>query len=160
RVCGAETAATAVFAGAPTLRGYSVASSEVHAGGPVDLTLYWQVDAPLDRPLASFVHVRPSTSEQQANPASPNGMWAQEEHRSWDGLLGSELVPGKLYSDSYRLDLPREMPPGMYFLEFGWFDPVSGEQVDTPEGSAQPPLRILWRSVLLPDLNVRAADHE
>jgi hypothetical protein len=160
RVCGADTTATASFAGAPALRGYSVASTDVSAGGPVELTLYWQVDAPLDHPLASFVHVRPSAPEQPTNPASPNGMWAQEEHRSWDGLLGSELVPGKLYADSYRFDLPKEMPAGKYFLEFGWFDSVSGEQADTPEGSAQPPLRILWRSVLLPDLNVGASGHE
>jgi hypothetical protein len=160
RVCGADTTATASFAGAPALRGYSIASYNAKAGDPVELTLYWQVDAPLDHSLASFVHVRPSTPEQATNPASPNGMWAQEEHRSWDGLLGSELVPGKLYADSYRFDLPKEMPAGKYFLEFGWFDPVSGEQADTPEGSAQPPLRILWRSVLLPDLNVAAADHE
>ena len=99
-----------------------------------------------------------SAEGQAPNPNVDNGMWAQEEHRSWDGLLMRELVPGKLYEDRYRLTLPGDTPPGEYFLEVGWFDTMTGEQADVTPEAIQPPLRILWRSVLLPNLTVTAAD--
>ena len=141
--------------GAPALRGYSVGSYDVSAGDEVYLKLFWQADAPVDRSLASFVHVRPSSENEPPNPHAENGMWAQAERRSWDGLLSQEFVPGKIYQDDYRVSLPADMPTGEYFLEVGWFDTMTGEQADVPPESIQPPLRILWRSVLLPNLHVR-----
>lgn len=154
RVCGADTAVTGPIVGAPTLRGYVASSGPVRAGDVVPVTLYWQAESDGQHPLASFVHVRPSAEGQAANPTSPNGMWAQEEHRQWDGLLSSELVPGKLYEDRYELLLPGDMPPGEYFLEVGWFNPATGEQADVLPESIHAPLRVLWRSILLPNLTV------
>ena len=66
-----------------------------------------------------------------------------------------DLPPGKLYLDSFRVTLPEEMPPGEYYLEVGWFDPRTGEQLDPIAEAIQPPLSILWRSVLLPNIEVR-----
>ena len=57
--------------------------------------------------------------------------------------------------DQYRIQVPENVPPGRYYLEVGWFDPASGEQLDVDPQSLQQPLRILWRSVLLPDVEVR-----
>jgi hypothetical protein len=47
------------------------------------------------------------------------------------------------------------MPPGEYFLEVGWFDPATGEQLDPAPETVTPPLKILWRSVLLPPVRIR-----
>jgi hypothetical protein len=47
------------------------------------------------------------------------------------------------------------MPPGEYYVEIGWFDPVTGEQLDPQAGAVQPPLDVLWRSVLLPNIRVQ-----
>ncbi len=69
-------------------------------------------------------------------------------------MRSTELIPGKLYQDDYVLRLPADMPPGTYYLEVGWFDPATGEQADVAPDSVRPPLRILWRSVLLPDVQV------
>jgi hypothetical protein len=154
-VCGAGATANAVFVDAPALRGYSVDSYDVRAGGEVNLTLFWQANAPVERSLSSFVHVRPSSEKEPPNPRAENGMWAQAERRSWEGLTSREFVPGKIYEDRYRVSLPADMPTGEYFLEVGWFDTETGEQADAPPESVQPPLRILWRSVLLPNLHVR-----
>ena len=125
------------------------------------MTLYWLPEQKVDPRLASFVHVRTSAKEQQPNLAVENGMWAQEEHRrGWP--LGSELIPGKFFEDTYTLALPKDIPPGQYFLEVGWFDTMTGEQADVLPESLQPPLRVLWRSILLPDLTIRGgtSDHD
>jgi hypothetical protein len=155
RVCGADVAVNVAFPGAPALRGYSVDSPEIAPGSELNVRLFWEPKTAIDRQLASFVHVRPSKEGQPGNPRSENGMWAQAERRTWDGLYTTELLPGKLYEDAFRLDLPADIPEGDYFLEIGWFDVATGEQVDIPPEAVQTPLRVLWRSVLLPDLQVR-----
>ena len=157
RVCGASAAVNVPFQGAPTLRGYDVESYDVAPGGEVHVKLFWQAEAGASRPLASFIHVRSSTPEQGVNPQVENGMWAQDERLAWGSVLSNEFVPGKLYRDEYRLTLPSAMPAGEYFLETGWFDPETGEQADVPPESVRAPLRILWRSVLLPNLRVGSA---
>lgn len=155
QICGAQVVTNASFVDAPRLRGYSVASYTLRPGEDLRLTLYWQGAEPAPRKLSTFVHVRPMTAEQPGNPRSPNGMWVQAERIAPGGLVTTDFLPGKLYEDPYHLKLPEDIPAGQYYLEVGWFDPSSnGEQVDVQPESLQPPLRILWRSVLLPDLTI------
>lgn len=58
------------------------------------------------------------------------------------------------YADVFSLRLPEEMPVGEYFLETGWFDQATGEQLEPDPTAVEPPLRILWRSILLPSIRV------
>ena len=156
-VCGAQMTTNVPFAGAPRLRGYSVESYDLRPGDQVKMALYWEgVDGLTDR-VWSFAHVRPSAEGQPGNPRAENGMWAQDEHVAPGGLLTDVYVPGKLYRDVYRLRLPEDMPAGEYYLEVGWFNPETGEQADVPPEAVREPLRILWRSVLLPNLRVGPA---
>ncbi len=154
RVCGAQVTTDVPFVDGPRLRGYSVESYDLKPGDQVRLELYWQAVDGMTETLWSFAHVRPSAEGQPGNPRAANGMWAQDEHVSPGGLLTRDHLPGKLYRDVYRLRLPEDMPAGEYFLEVGWFNPETGEQADVPPESVQAPLRILWRSVLLPNLRV------
>ena len=165
RVCGAQATVDVAFAGAPRLRGYAVSSSNVARGVEVRVDLYWQGEAAADRPspiahrassstLSSFVHIRRSRPEQAPSPITGGDIWAQVEHVAPGGLLTAELLPGKLYKDEFRVRIPADMPPGEYFLEVGWFDPATGEQLDPQEDAIKSPLRILWRSILLPSLRV------
>jgi hypothetical protein len=87
-------------------------------------------------------------------PDTGNEIWAQDEHVTPGGLLASEFVPGKLYLDEFRVRLPDEMPPGEYYLEIGWFDPATGEQIEPVAEAVKPPYGILWRSILLPNIVV------
>jgi hypothetical protein len=166
RVCGAQATVDVAFAGAPRLRGYTVSSPDVRRGAEVRVDLYWQGEADADRPsyighrtslntLSSFVHIRRSRPEQTPSPVTGGDIWAQVEHVAPGGLLAAEFLPGKLYKDEFRVRIPADMPPGEYFLEVGWFDPVTGEQLDPAPGTVQPPLKILWRSILLPALRVK-----
>ena len=43
---------------------------------------------------------------------------------------------------------------GLGSLEVGWFNPATGEQLKHLPESVQTPLRILWRSILLPSVTV------
>ncbi len=157
RVCGAQMTTDVPFVGAPRLRGFAVESYHLNPGEQVRLEVYWEgIEGMTDR-LWSFVHVRPSAEGQPGNPRAENGMWAQDEHVAPGGLLTDVYVPGKLYRDVYRLHLPEDMPPGEYFLEIGWFNPETGEQADVPPEAVREPLRVLWRSVLLPNLRVETA---
>jgi len=153
-VCGAQMTTDVPFVGAPRLRGFSVESYDIKPGDQVKMAVYWEgVEGLTDR-VWSFAHVRPSAEGQPGNPRAENGMWAQDEHVAPGGLLTDVYVPGKLYRDVFRLRLPEDMPPGEYFLEIGWFNPETGEQADVPPEAVREPLRILWRSVLLPNLRV------
>jgi len=49
------------------------------------------------------------------------------------------------------------MPPGEYFLEVGWADLAAGEQLEPQVDAVKPPLGILWRSILLPNVIVTGA---
>ena len=158
RVCGAQAAVDAVFMDAPRLRGYSTPSAQVAPGEALRIDLFWEDATDADgagKNLSSFVHIRNSQPGGTMNPRTGSEIWAQDEHVAPGGLLTTEYLPGKLYKDEFRIRLPDDIPPGEYFLEVGWFDPATGEQVDLPPDGAQPPLRILWRSVLLPSIQVR-----
>jgi hypothetical protein len=155
RVCGAQAAVDAVFLDAPRLRGYNTSAAQVAPGEVLRLDLFWEGAADASRNLSSFVHIRNSQPGGTMNPRNGSEIWAQDEHVEPGGLPITEYLPGKLYEDEFRIRLPDDIPPGEYFLEVGWFDPATGEQVDLPPGGAQPPLRILWRSVVLPSIQVR-----
>ncbi len=180
RVCGAQATVDVAFAGAPRLRGYTVSAAEVRRGTEVRVDLYWQGEPAATRnsqlatrnsqpatrnpqlatqlsvgALSSFVHIRRSSPSQPASPVTGGDIWAQAEHGAPAGLLTTEFLPGKLYKDEFRLRIPADMPAGAYFLEVGWFDPATGEQLEPLPETVQPPLGVLWRSVLLPSVQIR-----
>ena len=88
------------------------------------------------------------------NPRTGQEIWAQEDHETPGGLLTWEFLPGKLYKDEFYVPIPDDIPPGEYFLEIGFYDPNTGEQLEPDPAAVQPPLRILWRSILLPNIRV------
>ena len=150
-VCGAQVSTGATFAGGPALRGYSVFTPSIARGDYLRLEVFWEgMTADASR-LNSFVHVRNSMRDGPSNPQTGSDIWAQEIHVS----PMRTLAPGRLLMDRYRVLVPAGIPPGRYYVEVGWFDSVSGEQLEVDSQSLQPPLRILWRSVLLPDIEVR-----
>ncbi len=155
QVCGAQATVDVAFVGAPRLRGYTVSSAVTRRGAEVRVDLYWQGEPDMTRKLASFVHIRRSRPEQAPSPITGGDIWAQAEHMTPGGLLTTEFLPGKLYKDEFRVRIPADMPAGEYFLEVGWFDPVTGEQLDPLPETVKPPLAVLWRSVLLPSVQIR-----
>jgi 6-pyruvoyl-tetrahydropterin synthase related domain len=154
-VCGAQTTVAVPFAGGPTLRGYNVLSGDVRPGGTIWLQLFWQGEPGQTAQLNGFVHIRNSQKGWPMEPKTGSEIWAQENHPAPGGLPSTEFLPGKLYTDDFRVQLPADMPVGLYFLEIGWYNPAGGEQLDPQPDAVRPPLKILWRSILLPSIRVR-----
>ncbi len=154
-VCGAQATVDAVFVGGPRLRGYTLSSSQPKPGHELRVNLYWQGESEQTKNLHSFVHIRNSQPGGPNNPRTGNEIWAQDEHYAPGGVLTTQYLPGRLYRDEFRVRLPEDTPPGEYFLEIGWFDPQTSEQLEVVKESLAPPLRELWRSILLPSLTVR-----
>ncbi len=155
RVCGADVTVDVVFAGGPSLVGYTVPSYQVQPGAHVRVDLFWKGQTGSDPMLKSFVHIRNSNPDQLVNPRTGSDIWAQEDHFAPGGLFLRDFLPGRLYQDEFRVALPTDMLPGEYFLEVGWFNPVTGEQLDPLDESITPPMRELWHSVLLPSITVK-----
>lgn len=155
RVCGADTTVNVTFVGGPRLRGYAVPIYEAEPSGIVRLNLFWEARPNMAQSLQSFVHIRNSSPDWPENPRTGNGIWAQEEHIAPGGLLMRDWVSGRIYLDEYRIRLPHDIPPGEYLLEVGWFDAVTGEQLEVLTETVELPLSILWRSVLLPSVIVK-----
>lgn len=154
RVCGASVTTDIPFAGGMRLRGFS-APTEVQRGEEIVVRLFSQADHPIDRGLSTFIHIRNSEPGWPMNPETGDDIWAQKEVDGPGGFFTTGYLPGRIYDDEQRLRIPEEMPPGEYYLEIGWFDPSTGEQLEPDPASIKPPLRILWRSVLLPSVHVR-----
>jgi hypothetical protein len=155
QVCGAQAAVDVPFAAGPRLQGYTVLDSSAQRGGEVRVRLIWRAEPGQTTRLSSFVHIRNSQPGGAMNPRTGSEIWAQENHLGPGGLLTTDFVPGKLYTDEFRVRLPADMPPGAYFLEVGWADSTSGEQLEPQPDAVKLPLKILWRSILLPSIQVR-----
>jgi Alpha-(1->3)-arabinofuranosyltransferase len=155
RVCGAEATVDIPFPEAPSLRGYVVPTYKAKAGDELQVSLFWQGEPGAARHLSSFVHVRNSQRDQPLNPRTGSDIWAQEDRDTPGGLPPEDYVAGKLYRDDFRVTLPGDIPPGNYLLEVGLADPATGEQLDPQADAVQPPLKVLWRSILLPSVEIR-----
>jgi hypothetical protein len=155
QLCNAESSTDVEFVGGPKLVGYTVGTYQPKPGSVLPVTLYWQRGDSHSSPLASFVHVRPSKVGQPTNPASPSGMWAQAEHSEPGGRPTNEYWDGQVYTDQFLLDIPADIPAGVYNLEVGWFNQQVGEQLEPRPETVKPPHSILWRSILLPTLTVQ-----
>ncbi len=154
-LCNAQAVVDVPFEGGPRLRGYNVSTDQARPGDQITVTAYWQGKPESGSPLYSFVHIRNSQPEGPVNPRSGNDIWAQADHMEPGGRFTTDYWPPQIYADQSVLTLPADMPPGDYFVEIGWFHPDTGEQLDPLDEAMVPPLRELWRSVLLPSITVR-----
>ena len=109
--------AGAEWAGAVRLLGYSPERQDVAPGETVDVTLYWQVLAPLDEDYTVFVHLLG-----EHNPATGGPLWAGHDGQPDGGHYPTgRWQPGQVVLDIHPLALPADAPPGEYRLEIGLY---------------------------------------
>ena len=107
--------------------GYRVKQATVAPGGVLEVTIYWQPLTVTAVPYSVFLHV--------FDPAL--GSLAQRDSYPGLGNYATTLwEPGRVFADTYRLDLPPETPAttGAYFL-LGLYDETTGERL-IPTGAA------------------------
>jgi len=105
--------------GLARIEGYAV-EGMIEAGGSPLLTLRWAVEAETDRALSQFFHLYgPDGFVTVAADGTPRGGL----YPTWAWAAGERIV------DTIRLQMPDDLPPGLYRIETGFYDPLTGERI-------------------------------
>jgi hypothetical protein len=104
------------------LVGYSIEPRAMLPGEKFAVTLYWKaLNPPQEDDYKVFLHVMEGWEVQwAANDGNP--VWANESTRAW--------VSGEVYQDERSIRLPKDIAPGNYTLELGWFADASGQRLN------------------------------
>ena len=94
-------------------RGYDLPDAALEPGAALPITLYWQVEAPIDQNWTIFIHLLDEKGEGFAQVDQvPLGQY--HPPTAWQ--------PGQLVVDQYEMLLPPDLPSGRYQLVFGWYN--------------------------------------
>lgn len=92
----------------------------LHAGEEFAVTLDWEALALPRKDYVVFVHLI----------LPPEAVWAQRDDRPQGGEgRTSTWQRGQRVQDRFVIELPAEMPPGLYRVEIGLYDPETGERL-------------------------------
>lgn len=109
------------------LLGYDLDRRSVEPGGSLELTLYWQTLAPMDRNWSVFVHLNDPVIDAPV---------AQRDMYPGQGLLATQLLdPGEFISSRYVIQVPgAAYAPSDTDLVIGLYDYHGGERLRTTDG--------------------------
>ncbi len=93
------------------------------------ITLYWQVDAAVDRDWTTFIHL---LNEKGETVGQVDRVPLAEFYPP------SQWQPGLLLADQYELPLAGTLLPGRYRLVFGWYS--GSERLSWADGEDARPL--------------------
>lgn len=126
------------------LVGYDLKQKLVEPGGRVELTLYWQTDAPVALRYKVFTHLL----GEQYNAATNNFLWGQQDNEPVNGQMPTTTwSPGLIIADPYSIPVAADAPPGRYQLEVGLYGLVDGERLPVIVDGTAVDDRILLASV-------------
>jgi hypothetical protein len=110
------------------LVGWSVnVPPDLEPGEAISLTVVWQAQQPMVTDYTAFAHLVDEGGQG----------WAGDDHQPHNGLYPtSAWGAGEMVRDSFTLTIPDDAPPGLYDVEVGWYDPVTGERLPVNGGSA------------------------
>ena len=115
----------------------------VPTGGLLDVTFYWQALAEPESDAMVFVHLVNGAGEivSQVDAVPAGGT------RPASGWRAGEVI-----TDSHRLPIPGDLPPGEYRVYAGLYEPGSGARPPvTLDGAPQPDNRVLLATLQLPE---------
>jgi hypothetical protein len=111
--------------GLANLIGYDLPRESVSPGESFPLTLYWRALDEMDTSYTVFIHV-----------VGPDGVIRGQ----WDSTPGSGTLPttgwvkDEVITDEYLVPMDKEIPPWVYTILVGMYDPMSGERLQTTTG--------------------------
>jgi hypothetical protein len=105
-----------VFGAAIALRGAQITPGE----GGLRVRLWWEALAPLDRDYTVFVHLVDEEGQLVGTGDRPplEGGFPTRLWRPGDGVADEHVVP-----------LPAGLPSGVYTVQVGWYDPLTGARL-------------------------------
>jgi len=99
--------------------------SQVRAGGVLCVQLHWQAQTWVRQDYTVFVHLLGPF-----NPATGGPIWAQDDSQPLgDGHPTTRWLPGQTVPDRHCLPISADIPPGIYQIEVGLYDPRTGERL-------------------------------
>ncbi len=126
----AQTPPSATFGAELALPAYSLDSSPRRPGQTIDITLTWQALDTMPHRYVASLHLLDSDV----------AMWGQIDHVLGDDFEYPNILwaPGEVVSQTLRLPIDEDAPPGLYTLEFSVYDKISGNFDFLPVTTAGP----------------------
>jgi hypothetical protein len=122
------------------LTGYQL-EQQIRPGEDLKLTLFWQVETPIEVDFTVFVQVVDGE----------NNIVAQRDTKPQGGFYGMPYwQPGELVIDSHAVPLPENLPPGRYDLLFGFYEAGTDHRLQILDGAGE----FVGDHVRLPDIEV------
>jgi Flp pilus assembly protein TadD len=100
------------FAGGLTLLGYDLSRGEIRRGGELEVNYYWKVWSQPSLDYYIFVHLK-----------GPDSLLPFDHLLDHGRQPMTELSPGQVVREGYRLTIPENLSPGRYRLLVGLWDP-------------------------------------
>ncbi len=123
-----QVARAARFGDAIEWVGYALPETQLRAGQPFQLTLYWRALQPTDKPYTAFVHLLDANGrvvgQKDAPPlngAAPTDSWVANEY----------------IADEYSFEIAADAAPGAAAVEIGFYDPQTGQRLPVAGDAGQ-----------------------
>lgn len=123
-----QIARTARFGDAIEWVGYDLPETNLRAGQPFHLKLYWRALQPTDKPYTAFVHLLDAhgrvIGQKDAPPLNgeaPTDTWVANEY----------------LADEYSFEIAADAARGAAAVEIGFYDPQSGERLPVADDAGQ-----------------------
>jgi hypothetical protein len=128
------------------LVGYDLrGGANLHPGESLTLVLYWQALETFDRPYTVFVHFVDADDH----------ILGQRDQVPGDGdFPTTSWVPGEYLTDAYAVPVNLDAPPGEYWIEIGFYDPLDGTRLPVTDAGGQP----LGDRLLLEETRISVAE--
>lgn len=111
------------------LLGYGLAGEPVAGGDILQLSLFWQVSAPVGQRYKVFTHLL----------GPGDTLWGQRDSEPVGGLRPTTTwKPGETVQDNYGILVLPGTPPGDYQVEVGMYSPETGERLPVLDALGRP----------------------
>lgn len=119
-----QSAHSARFGDAIELVGYDLAETDLRAGEPFNITLYWRALKPTDKPYTAFVHLLDANGK----------VIGQKDAPPLDGEAPTDSwVANEYIADTYSFDIAADAPAGAAVIEIGFYDALAGTRLPVTE---------------------------
>lgn len=112
------------FANQLSLLGYTLPYNQVKAGEALPITLYWQAPAEMS-PQADFIQFNQLLDSQ----GTLRGGYDRQPLEYYSTML---WAPGEVVVDGYAVPVEADAPPGVYYLNVGYYLVVGESAVNLP----------------------------
>jgi hypothetical protein len=119
----------AQFGGRARLLGYDLhTDGELEPGQTFELVLYWQPIETFDRGYTVFVHLIDTESQIVGN---------RDQVPGGGDFPTTSWMKGEYLTDVYHVPVNPDTPPGDYWIEVGFYDPVDGTRLPVTDAQGQ-----------------------